>query len=200
MKAIILAGGQSERFGRPKAFATVQGEMFYQRLIRTLEATNMFREVLISTNAQLAERFKDIRVVVDEKQHRNKGPLAGIYSVMQQDDEDLYFVVSVDTPIITQKAVSQLYQFLVANLIESQLDIAGFASNGYPIPTIAFYHRNVQSTIKTVLASDDLSMKHVYQQVSSAWLDVDDIESVGQWYRNINYPQDLVMLEAEYVK
>ncbi|MGV3041867.1 molybdenum cofactor guanylyltransferase MobA [Staphylococcus rostri] len=197
MKAIILAGGQSVRFGQPKAFASIQGELFYQRLIHTLEATNMFNEILISSNAQHASRFEGARVVVDSDAHRDKGPLAGIYSVMQQDDADLYFVISVDTPVVTQKAISHLYQFMVSNLIESQLDIAGFASEGYPIPTIAFYHRNVMPIIASVLDSDDLSMKHVYQQVSAQWLDVETIDSPKQWYRNVNYPSDLEKLENE---
>lgn len=53
MKAIILAGGESRRFGRPKAFAEVEGQMFYQRIIKVLESTNMFNDILISTNNQL---------------------------------------------------------------------------------------------------------------------------------------------------
>ena len=47
MKAIILAGGHSVRFGKPKAFAEVNGETFYSRVIKTLESTNMFNEIII---------------------------------------------------------------------------------------------------------------------------------------------------------
>ena len=57
MKAIILAGGESRRFGRPKAFAEVEGQMFYQRIIKVLESTNMFNDILISTNNQLKNQF-----------------------------------------------------------------------------------------------------------------------------------------------
>ncbi len=57
MKAIILGGGWV-RFGKPKAFAEVNGETFYSRVIKTLESTNMFNEIIISTNAQLATQFK----------------------------------------------------------------------------------------------------------------------------------------------
>ena len=44
------------------------------------------------------------------------------------------FVISVDTPMVTGKAISALYQFLVSRLIEDQIDSS--------IPTIAFYHPN----------------------------------------------------------
>ena len=53
MKAIILAGGQSERFGEPKAFAEIDSQPFYRRIIDVLEATNMFNQIIISTNDQL---------------------------------------------------------------------------------------------------------------------------------------------------
>ena len=35
MKAIILAGGHSERFGKAKAFAEIDGQLFYQRIVQT---------------------------------------------------------------------------------------------------------------------------------------------------------------------
>ncbi|WP_281192144.1 molybdenum cofactor guanylyltransferase MobA [Staphylococcus felis] len=199
MKAIILAGGQSERFGSPKAFAQIEGQSFYQKLIHMLETTNLFNDIIISTNESLSTQFDYKNVVIDMKEHQNKGPLAGIYSVMQQAEEadNVYFVISVDTPMVTHKAVSQLYQFMVANLIEEQLDIAGFQSEGYPIPTIAFYHQRVLSVIETVLNSDDLSMKHVYQQVSADWLDVTTIQSPSYWYSNVNKVTDLNQLIAE---
>ena len=41
MKAIILAGGHSVRFGKPKAFAEVNGETFYSRVIKTLLLVQM---------------------------------------------------------------------------------------------------------------------------------------------------------------
>ncbi|EGQ0311416.1 molybdenum cofactor guanylyltransferase MobA [Staphylococcus pseudintermedius] len=201
MKAIILAGGHSERFGSPKALTKINGTTFYHKLVQTLQATNMFNEILISTNEQLFSQFQHDTVVVDEPKHRDKGPLAGIYSVMSRDtDEDLYFVISVDTPMVTQKAISHLYQFMVANLIEEHLDIAGFMDDARPIPTIAFYHKRVLPIIENVLQSDDLSMKHVYDQVSTDWLEANTIGSPHYWYQNVNYQQDLAALEAELAK
>lgn len=192
MKAIILAGGQSERFGAPKAFAEINGKMFYEQIIDVLSSMNMFNEIIISSNDKLAPKFKGARVVVDDSEHKNKGPLSGIYSVMKQDFEaELFFVISVDTPLITAKAISQLYQFMVEHVIEDQLDIAGFEEDGHPIPTIAFYSPNCLPIIARALESDDYSMRHVYQQTASDWIDVKSVDDDTEWYKNINYPQDL---------
>ncbi|MCG7338271.1 molybdenum cofactor guanylyltransferase MobA [Staphylococcus sp. ACRSN] len=196
MKAIILAGGQSERFGEPKAFAKIDSQSFYQRIIDVLEATNMFNQIIISTNETLRSQFDYPHIVVDETKHKNKGPLAGIHAVMKTyRDEELFFVISVDTPMITQKAISKLYQFMVEHLIEDQLDIAGFKEENYPIPTMAFYHPRTFEHIEAALASDDYSLKHVYKRVVSDWLDVKKINSTDYWYKNINYQQDLDSLK-----
>ena len=196
MKAIILAGGQSERFGDQKAFAQIQGQSFYQRIIEVLDATNMFNQIIISTNEQLEEKFDHFDVLVDKPVHRNKGPLAGIYTVMEHyKEEELFFVISVDTPMITQKAISNLYQFMVEHLIEDQLDIAGFIADDRPIPTIAFYSPNTFKVIAQALNSGDYSLKNVYTRVAHDWLDVKNINSPNYWYKNINYQQDLASLE-----
>lgn len=192
VKAIILAGGQSERFGAPKAFAKIDGKMFYEQIIDVLDSMNMFNEIIISSNETLASEFKGAHVIVDDSEHKNKGPLSGIYSVMKQDFEsELFFVISVDTPLITAKAISQLYQFMVEHVIEDQLDIAGFKEDERPIPTIAFYSPNCLPIIARALESDDYSMRHVYQQTASDWIDVKSVDDNTEWYKNINYPQDL---------
>ncbi|GJF54400.1 molybdenum cofactor guanylyltransferase MobA [Staphylococcus argenteus] len=192
MKAIILAGGHSKRFGKPKAFAQLNGDPFYRKIINTLDSTNMFNEIIISTNAQLSTQFDYPNVVIDDVEHQDKGPLSGIYTIMKQHpEEELFFVVSVDTPMITGKAVSSLYQFLVSHLIEDHLDVAAFKENGRFIPTIAFYSPNALDAITRALNSDDYSFKNVYRELSTDCLDVNDVDAPTYWYRNINYQQDL---------
>ena len=114
-------------------------------------------------------------------------------------EETSFFVVSVDTPMITQKAISHLYQFMIEHLIDDQLNIAGFKEGDRTYPTIAFYNRNVLEQIETVLQSDDLSIKHLYQLVNTEWLDVNTIEAPKYWYKNINSQEDLDTLKAQIV-
>ena len=53
-------------------------------------------------------------------------------------DEELFFVVSVDTPMINERAINQLYQFMVSHLIDDPIDIATVKAAGHYIPTIGF--------------------------------------------------------------
>lgn len=198
MKAIILAGGESRRFGRPKAFAEVEGQMFYQRIIKVLESTNMFNDILISTNNQLKNQFDHTNVVVDTEEHKGKGPLAGIFTAMQQyPDEELFFVVSVDTPMISERAINQLYQFMVSHLIDDQIDIATVKASGRYIPTIGFYRPKTKAVIEDILESDDYSFKQLYNQMNIDWIKVEDIKAPSYWYYNINSQQDLDTLKQQ---
>lgn len=198
MKAIILAGGHSERFGKAKAFAEIDGQLFYQRIVQTLQETNMFNDIIISTNDQLANQFKHDNVIIDDANNKDKGPLAGIHTVMKQyNDEELFFVISVDTPMVTGKAISALYQFLVSRLIEDQIDIAAYSEYDRVIPTIAFYHPNCINVMDEALASNDYSLRHVYNNVTTECLDVTNIQSPEYWYKNINYQEDLDDLKQQ---
>ncbi len=198
MKAIILAGGQSSRFGRSKAFASVDGQMFYQRIVNVLKSTNMFNDIIISTNSQLKNEFKYQNIVVDKDNYKGKGPLAGILSVMEQyPDEELFFVVSVDTPMINEKAINQLYQFMMSHLIEDQIDIATVKSNGYMIPTIGFYSPKTKNVIEEILSSDNYSFKQLYEEMNVDWINVEDIDAPSYWYYNINSQQDLDTLKQQ---
>lgn len=46
--------------------------------------------------------------------------------------------MSVDTPMINERAINQLYQFMVSHLIDDQIDIATVKAAGHYIPTIGF--------------------------------------------------------------
>ena len=65
------------------------------------------------------------------------------------------------------------------------------------IPTIAFYGPHAKEVIEQALQSSDYSMKNVYKQLSTDWLDVSEINSPHYWYNNINYQQDLDSLKLE---
>lgn len=195
MRAVILAGGHSERFGSPKAFAEINEETFYQKLLHTLKATKIFDDILISTNEQLAQEFKAEHVVTDIETHRDKGPLAGIYTAFQYGSQpDALFVVSVDTPMVTVEAIQHLYEVFHQRAKNDGVDIVGYQDGKHAIPTLAFYHSRVQPQLQEVLESDDFSMKHLYKQVSTAWIDVEEIPQPPYWYWNINYQQDLAQL------
>src|SRR5690625_7699926 len=92
---VILAGGQSSRFGSPKAFVKKDNIPFYQY---SWQARKPFvSSTLIITNPLVEALFaKDnvpIKMVNDHDQYQGQGPLAGIYTAMNVLIAEWYMIV-----------------------------------------------------------------------------------------------------------
>lgn len=84
MVGAILAGGESRRFGSPKAFAKQNGVYFFQRAVEALCPS--VEELYIVSHPTLVARFQQEaseKVIGDDEKYRGQGPLAGIYTVMK---------------------------------------------------------------------------------------------------------------------
>src|SRR5690625_1015821 len=103
MIGIVLAGGQSRRFGSPKAFAKKDGKEFYQYSIDAIK--QLVNSVVISTNDQLEKNFSitGYEMITDIEKFKEKGPLAGIYTVMNTFSAEWYMVIPVDVPFMNER-------------------------------------------------------------------------------------------------
>src|SRR5699024_8783911 len=99
---VILAGGESRRFGSPKAFALRDHIPFYQYSLQAIEP--FVSSTLIVTNPKLEGFFtnEDVKmnVVIDDAKYREQGPLAGIYTAMDTIVTDWYMVIPIDVPFV----------------------------------------------------------------------------------------------------
>ena len=84
---ILLAGGLSRRYGSPKAFAEISGKKFYEIVYDTLNS--VCDDVIVVTRKEFINWFpKEYHVIVDIDKFLGCGPLAGIYSAMEEIDAD----------------------------------------------------------------------------------------------------------------
>ncbi|KAA1039634.1 molybdenum cofactor guanylyltransferase [Macrococcus equipercicus] len=188
MIAIILAGGESRRFGSQKAFYELDSEPFYKCVAQTLELSGQFDKLVISSNEAIAERFQDYPVVIDQHHYKNRGPLAGIYSVMTACPADAYLVISVDTPFITTAALHHLIK-----QYEGQLTV--YRDDSQIHGTIGIYPHHLKAVIKQLLDNDKLALRHLFNE-NTDYIDVAAVP--GNWYANINTMNELaIMKEGE---
>ncbi|RDX02492.1 hypothetical protein UR08_02975 [Listeria kieliensis] len=118
LRAIVLAGGKSSRFGSDKAFYKPEGNSlcFIEQTVQKLE--KFTREIFISVNQaqiqQMEKLFyskKSVQLVPDLKEVVEYGPLGGLYSVSQQDASDAgqsYLILPVDLPRLTEEELKKL--------------------------------------------------------------------------------------------
>ncbi|TDM02315.1 molybdenum cofactor guanylyltransferase [Macrococcus carouselicus] len=180
MIGVILAGGESRRFGSQKAFHMLDGKPFYQHIHDTMVKSGCFEAVVINTNEVLASRFS-MPVIVDDSQYAGLGPLTGIYSVMNEVPYESYFVISVDTPFITTRAIEHLISHYQGN-------ITVYRDSEQIHATIGIYPVTLKTMIEHQLKTRCLSIRQLFDE-QTKYIDVGDIP--GHWYANINHPEDL---------
>ena len=114
--AVVLAGGESTRFGPGhKALATLDGEPLIRRVVGTLRAVAGRPPIVAVRTADQRERLAqalprdwDVRFVRDEP--RLAGPLAGVTAAADTVTTSWLFVAGCDMPLLEPHAVAALFE------------------------------------------------------------------------------------------
>jgi molybdenum cofactor guanylyltransferase len=94
MLGVVLAGGESRRMGRDKAFVEVDGEPLWKRQVAVLRAAGALRVALVRRRGQEAIGYPDC--LFDA--FVGCGPLAGIHAALGTGGHPLVAVLAVDMP------------------------------------------------------------------------------------------------------
>lgn len=183
---VLLAGGKSSRFGRPKMFETWQNAPLYA------VGLNSFRElnypIVISTNKQLVSKFNelDVKFITDDKLY--EGPLYALCSVMQQIESDWYFMIAADMPYINAAFMETL-----ATHVSDDVDAIIPTADGKWQPLAALYHRRALPQAMAALKRNRRSMKALLQEVRVSFVEMNDTKT----FKNINYVEDWPQHEGD---
>jgi molybdopterin-guanine dinucleotide biosynthesis protein A len=160
---IILAGGQSRRFGSPKAIAKRDGIPFYQYSVEVL--TRFCSSTVIVTNPTLSHLFQvenqSVTVVNDDNAYKGQGPLAGIYSGMNAVIGEWYIVLPIDVPFIEEWVI----QYLV-DAVEPGIEAIVPIVSDKQQPLIAVYHHSVKDRIVEQLSKGNRSMNSILTEIN----------------------------------
>ncbi|MTH51936.1 NTP transferase domain-containing protein [Bacillus mangrovi] len=156
---VVLAGGKSSRFGKPKMFESHEGKAFYEHSLDALKV-NQLSPLVISTNHELVHRFEreDVRLIVEEESNSYQGPLYAIHNVISKmDDTEWFFILSCDIPYVTAEFVKEMVSFAE----ESEADAVVPVQGGRIQPLMALYHKKTETNFEKMLAADDHKLVHL---------------------------------------
>lgn len=111
---IVLAGGNSRRFGEDKALYKAAGETSTWVEQTAAKMMPLVDRVFVVTNARLFTEIQslfantNIEVITDQAPYLDKGPLGGIYAIMQNTTFDRYLLSPTDTPHIKTEIFADL--------------------------------------------------------------------------------------------
>jgi molybdopterin-guanine dinucleotide biosynthesis protein A len=182
---LVLAGGDSRRMGRPKAWLEV-GDTFLLRYVVDRLAP-AFSEVLVSF-AEPEQLLQPVpyRIVFDRKP--SSGPLAGIEAGLVAAHNEVVFAVACDMPYVTQ----ELAQVAVA--AARSCDAAIPRVDGRPEPVCGAYRRSALPFITGAVNTGRYKAADIVADLDVTWLEGLDPELFG----SLNTPQDLERFHAGF--
>ena len=182
---LVLAGGDSRRMGRPKAWLEV-GDTFLLRYVVDRLAP-AFSEVMVSfAEPEQLEEPLPYRIVFDRK--RSAGPLAGLEAGLLAARNELIFAVACDMPYVTQDFAQ------MAIVAARRSDAALARIDGRPEPVCGAYGRSALPAITEALDAGRLKTADAIALLDVTWLEGLDPDI----FRSLNTPEDLDRFHAEF--
>lgn len=105
LRALILAGGESRRMGKPKGLLSYFGQPQAQHLYRML--TGMDLDTFISCRPEQAYWFEDLPVITDQDEFSGHGPISGLLSANKLYGGN-WLLVACDYPLLGEVHLEQL--------------------------------------------------------------------------------------------
>lgn len=183
----ILAGGESRRFGPPKALARVHGISLLWRVSYAVSRA-VAEVVVIARNLDLETRI-GFPVLVDRVP--GLGPLGGIDAALRHAADrraDGVLCVSCDMPFLSTPLLREIA--LRGDGVRAVVPESGRGIE----PLCAWYPVGARKEVQRLLASDDRSLRALLSSVETVRMPVDDVRRFGDpevLFFNVNTPDDL---------
>ena len=201
LAAIVLCGGQSLRMESDKAWLSIGGETFLNRICRILG--NITERVLVvaAVNQPLPELAPAVQIVRDE--FPGEGPLGGLLTGLnrlEQANDDLrgncpVWVSSCDAPFCHPGIIRHL-------LSRAGSSDAVLVRDDHGIhPFSGIYQSRVRSVAATLFESGVRAMGALRQQIDTAIINADDLRDIDPdlgFLCSANTPAELAHLHQLY--
>lgn len=183
--SLILIGGKSSRMGQPKHLLKFQELTF----LSTIQ--NAFRS--IPTYVSVSEIVDNIDIntqIVDE--HKEIGPIGGIYSAFKNIHCEYLFVCSCDTPLVDTSLVNEM-------VVQSYLNpgISIIAKTDRIHPTFAIYHRSAFKQIESNINNSNYRLMTLIDNIDYQCYELES----DKYHKlsNINTPADYLNFNKPFV-
>lgn len=187
LTGVLLTGGESRRMGRNKAFLEIGGKPLLERSLEVLN--NVCSEVLISSKETDLYEGYGYKVIPDII--KGKGPLGGLFSVLQQANYEHLFLVACDMPLLNEKAIAYTYREL------GEYDAVVPYVLGRSHPLHACYHQRILPLVEEKIQEDKLRLTELLSEcrtkivkLDSGIKDSDERELLEQSFLNVNTPEE----------
>ncbi|MDC0497802.1 molybdenum cofactor guanylyltransferase [Alphaproteobacteria bacterium] len=184
---VILAGGQSRRFGGGyKTLNKFNKISILDRIIQNFSKLEM--EIVLNVNSNEDQFLKTGLHLIKDELENFQGPLSGIYSSMKwvlenRKNIEWIFTSPSDTPFLNKSLVNK---FLSTNY-NNKTNIVIAKSSNKTHPVIGFWHISLIKSLEEFLAKDNRKIMH---WVEGQNYEILNFENKNNFF-NINTQADL---------
>lgn len=180
-KGIVLAGGQSSRFGEDKALVFVNGVRLIERAIHLLEELHLAPVLITSPGRD----YSFLRCPVETDILPHKGPLGGIYTASYLFKGYALLILVCDMPFLTVPALATL----VENHHEPQQATVFCDTRNEVQPFPGLYESDLSNLFLEEIRAERLSMQGFLKRIPN--LKVVEAPVDANLFENINEKKDL---------
>lgn len=194
---VVLAGGESSRYGAPKALATVGGVRIVDRVIAALR--RVVDDVVISANEPAL--FDDLALPTFPDALPDLGPLGGIYTALHRARDAGHpgiLAVACDMPFPSIELLTALRRRAFGAEPQDVVLPASAGPRGVE-PLFAAYRITCIPAIDGALADGDRRMIGFHERVAVGTIPLEEVAShcdPARAFLNVNTPQDRARAEA----
>ncbi len=191
MAVIILAGGESRRLGRDKAWQTVGGIALITRVLDA--AAEIPGDIFIVANDP--DKYDQLagRATLKRDEAPNLGPLGGLYTGLLATSDRDNLLLPCDAPFLNPK----LLAYLLDRLPGHEAVVPEYKGRAHP--AIAAYATTCLPAIEKQLALGNLKVNSFFPDVSIKYLDeaaISEVDPDGLSFFNVNTATDLAEAEC----
>jgi molybdenum cofactor guanylyltransferase len=193
---ILLCGGRSRRMGQDKGSMSLNGKPMIIHVLETIAAV-ADEIIVVLRNKDQVDKYKkifhplksdktNIHIVTDIL--KDKGPLEGILTGLNNISSDKAMVVPCDSPFISENFVNKM--FVYSN--ESNFDafVPKWPDDNLE-PLHSIYKKDIKSEILKLLKEDIRDVKSLLMELNVKYIDVNSLDDTGRSFFNINRIDDI---------
>ena len=189
ISAGVLAGGKSSRMGQDKALLEINQQRFLHKITKELGTLD---EVLLSVASK--GDYADLELLSFADEHREIGPMEGIYQLVKHASNEYIFICAVDMPFVTSKLVNYMTEF-----ISSDFDCYVMADDEHIHPLCAIYSKAVLPVIEELISNGQYRLREIFKRVRTKYINLETSCFEPRVLRNINTREEYVKLALPVV-
>lgn len=152
LSGVVLAGGQSTRMGRDKAFLRIGGRRLIDRQLALLRAAGA-AEVFVSGRRGVNYRVRPIRVRLDREP--GLGPVGGLLAALEQSGAPSLLVLAVDLAAMNAAVLRELL-----GQVRPGRGVVPVQSDGWE-PLAAVYPREILALWRPLVAHGERRLQRL---------------------------------------